>query len=208
MTLSFSMAALLISFYALYKNHLERVKILILTSDKVGLVVQNGTENIPKFNILCNLANQSAKLGTVHRLESNVRVPTGQELTFVWKLFYEYLPGGEVMTKTIDTHPIAIQPKDKNLVGIQFEGPVFNEKFYWAEGRYEIEIVGWINRRHRGERRNARSCFHININSNECASLRYYTDAGKADSAIAKDPHNAVLVPIDIEEWSLSQRNG
>jgi hypothetical protein len=62
-------------------------------------------------------------------LEAKVTTPENTILHFAWKLFYQYLPGGEVMTKQTDPYAIAVSSKGSNLLEIQFEGPQLNENY-------------------------------------------------------------------------------
>jgi len=182
---------------------LERIKIFVYPSDFVGLVIQQGTELVPKFNLMCNFVNKSAKLGAIHRIEANVVTPENTTLHFVWKLFYQYLPGGEVMTKQTDPYPITVSSKGSILLGIQFEGPELNQKYSWSEGRYKFELVGWVNRKHRGQRINLKTKFHIKISSVKANQLLHWATADDKEWKELKDPHNAVAVRIPVEEWAV-----
>lgn len=200
--LFFSTSAFLISIYTLYKNHLEKISILVYPSDFVGLVIQKGTELVPKFNLMCNFINKSTKVGAVHRIEATVSTPDNANCRFAWKLFYQYLPGGEIMTKQADPYPLAISSKASALVGIQFEGMQTSEKFSWSEGRYKIEIYGWTNRKHRRQKINIKSTFHIRISSDQADQLWRWFTADDKEWENLKDPHNAIAVRVPVEEWS------
>lgn len=202
-TLFFSITALILSGFTFYKNYFEGANVDLYTGDTVYITIGKDSGPRPYLNLMCNLVNSSTKLGTVHRLEAHVTGPSGTRNHFVWKLFFKYAPGGQIVRKEIDPHPIAIPGRDSKFVLIQFEGDeAIRDR--WVAGSYEFEMIGWVNRKHRGESVNLRTVFHINISKNEARWLNHWETASEETWRQLNDPDNAVGVPIKISEWSES----
>lgn len=156
-----SAVAFLTGIYTLYKSFLEKAKISMYPGDAVRIVV-SPDGRVSNFHLMCNLINKSTKVGTVHRLEVRVSGPQHTTNSFIWNLFYRYLPGGEEVQKESDVYPLAIPQKDSKLMLVGFQSE--EEKgFKWSEGRYEFKVIGWVNRKHRLQSSNLESIFHIQL---------------------------------------------
>ncbi|MGH9891396.1 MAG: TIR domain-containing protein, partial [bacterium] len=131
---------------ALVKRRPEDIIIRMHPQNFLGIVVQKDNVETPWFNLDCHLINESRKPGRLRRLEATV-TPSGKRgIQFMWNIFYEYLPGGQVQEKTADAGPLELGPGESQLLGVQFVGPRMDWKLLWSAGEYEFDILGWVNR--------------------------------------------------------------
>ena len=157
-----SAVALATGAYTFYKSFIERAKLALYSGDQVGLVV-SPSQPCHKFHLRCNLVNRSTKMATVHRLEGRIRDPRGIEVTYIWHQFFEYVPGGQAVQKSTDSHPISVPPKNSQPQFIEFKTKTGNPNLQWPEGRYAFRLEGWVNRKSRKRRANLCSRFHIRV---------------------------------------------
>lgn len=187
-----SVVALLTGSYTVYKSFLEKAKVSLYPGDAVRIVVSpdGSTSN---FHLMCNLINKSTKVATVHRLEVHVLDPQNSKCAFTWNLFYKYLPGGQEVQKESDPYPVAVPQKDSKLLlaGFQSEG---EQSCNWSEGRYEFRVIGWVNRKHRIQRSNLRSIFHIRITED---NLRQLSKPNQA---------RPIYITVPVIEWERQHR--
>jgi hypothetical protein len=165
-----TIATILLSGYTIYKNFIERAKVAVFPGDAVRIIFFV-PQNPQQMNLMLNLVNKGTKPGIVHRMELIITDPTGQLFHLSWNLFYEYLPGGEHVRKSSDVYPVAVPPKNNYLLlaGFQSEssGPI-----PWRLGQYKLQVLGWVNKRHRAERSNINEEFHININNDQLGVIQ------------------------------------
>jgi hypothetical protein len=121
----------------------------------------------------------------------------------MWNLFYEFLPGGQVMEKTADAAALELGSEESRLLGVQFVGPRLNWKFLWPEGEYEFDLLGWVNRGAREPEADLRTKFRVVINSSELRALNFWAEAPNLAWEGLHDPHNAVAVPLTIDKSTL-----
>jgi hypothetical protein len=139
-----------------------KAKIRVFVGDSVSIVIPPH-EVADRFHLGCNFVNSRAKVGAVHHLEATVLDPQQQKRRFQWNLFFEYAQGATHVQKKTDPFPIAVLPRSSTLHFIEFK-LVGGEKIkHWPQGRYEFNIVGWANRRHRKSRPNIKATFHVEI---------------------------------------------
>jgi hypothetical protein len=169
----------------------------------LGIVVQKDNVETPSFNLDCHLINESRKSGRVQRLEAMV-TPSGKRgIQFMWNLFYEFLPSGQVMVKTTDAAALELGSEDSRLLGVQFVGPRLNWEFLWAEGEYEFDILGWVNREVRESEADLRTKFRVMIKPWESQALNFWAEAPNLAWQRLNDPHNAVAIPLSIDKSTL-----
>jgi hypothetical protein len=169
----------------------------------LGIVVQEDNLETPCFNLDCHLINESRKPVSVQWLEAMV-TPSGKRgIQFMWNLFYEFLPGGQVMEKTADAAALELGSEESRLLGVQFVGPRLNWKFLWPEGEYEFDLLGWVNRGAREPEADLRTKFRVVINSSELRALNFWAEAPNLAWEGLHDPHNAVAVPLTIDKSTL-----
>jgi hypothetical protein len=195
-----SIVALATGAYTIYKNFCERAKLKIYTGDAIRLVFSNKSVAATRFHLMCNFVNKSTKVGIIHRLEAKVKGPQKNSLNFVWNLFYKYEHGGLSVAKDVDPHPIAVAQKDSKLVFIEFELEAPNQQCPWQEGRYNFEIVGWVNKKHKNQRTNLKTEFHVNISEDVAKQLKSWVISGGSKES-------PVYFSLPIEEWSNQDEN-
>jgi hypothetical protein len=181
--------ALLTGAYTFYKSFIERARLALYPGDQIGLVASPG-QACHKFHLRCNLVNRSTKMATVHRLEGRIRDPRGNECTYIWHQFFEYVPGGHAVQKSADPHPISVPPKNSQPQFIEFKTEASNPNFQWQEGKYAFRIEGWVNCKSRKRRANLCSRFHIRVDE----LLSMILGGTKADQDS--------VVPVPISEWT------
>jgi len=187
-----SAVALITGAYTFYKSFLERSKIFLYLGDAVRIVLDpDGSAS--KLNLLCNLINKSTKVGTVHRLEVQVTDQQGVTIRFIWNLFYKYLAGGQEVLKESDIYPISIFQKDSKLLFVGFQAE-YDNSITWSEGRYKIQVHGWVNRHDRHQSCNLESVYHIEITKNIVDQL---------SKPVTKQP---IWFTIPILEWERQHR--
>jgi TIR domain len=169
----------------------------------LGIVVQKDTLEAPWFNLDCHLINESRQPARVQRLEALV-TPSGKRgIPFAWNLFYEFLPGGRVMEKTADAAAIELGPEASRMLGVQFLGPRLSWELQWPVGQYEIDILGWVNRGPREPAADLRTRFKVQVSFQDWQWLNVWAGAPEAAWEQLNDPHNAVAIPVTIEQATL-----
>jgi hypothetical protein len=141
---------------------LARAKLKIFLTDSIGIVIPP-RHVAEKFHVGCNFINPSAKVGALHHLEATVLDPENRKRRFEWNLFFEYTPGGVQVRKTTDPFPIAVVSRSSVLQFIEFKIAEGEKIDYWPQGRYEFNILGWVNRRNRKSSPSITATFHIEI---------------------------------------------
>lgn len=169
----------------------------------LGIVVQKDNVGAPWFNLDCHLINESRKPGRVQRLEALV-TPSGKRgIQFIWNLFYEFLPGGQVMEKTADAATLELGPEASRMLGAQFVGPRLAWELQWPAGQYEFDILGWVNRGPREPEADLRTRFKVEISPQESQWLNFWAEAPESAWERLQDPHNAVAIPLTIDKSTL-----
>lgn len=175
--------------YTFYKSFFERAKICVFPGDQIRFVIySNGPSS--KFQLLCNIVNESVKVGTVHRLESILRSPANSIHEFVWNLFFKYLPGGAAVQKESDPYPISIDGKNSSPKFMEFRLLSSQSMPEWQAGKYDVVIRGWVNKRNRNKKPNLRSRFSFNLSQETCERLN------------KEKPSTPQLVAVPINEWN------
>jgi len=150
---------------------LAKAKLKIFLTDSIGIVIPS--RNVAeKFHVGCNFINPSAKVGALHHLEVTVLDPEKRKRRFEWNLFFEYTPGGAQVRKTTDPFPIAVVPRSSVIQFIEFKIADGEKVDYWPQGRYEFNILGWVNRRNRKSSPSITVTFHIEIDHMLSMSLQ------------------------------------
>jgi hypothetical protein len=187
----------------LVKRRPEDIIIRMYPRNFLGIVVQKDNVNTPWFNLDCHLINESRKPGRIRRLEAMV-TPSGKRgIQFMWNIFYEYLPGGQVQEKTADAGPLELGPGESQLLGVQFIGPRLDWKLLWPAGEYEFDILGWVNREPREPEADLRTRFRVKISPWESRELNRWYKAPDSTWEWLHDPHNAVGIPVTIDKSTL-----
>jgi hypothetical protein len=187
----------------LVKRRVDDIIIRMHPQNFLGLVVQKDNVQTPWFNLDCHLINESQRPGRLRRLETMV-TPSGKRgIQFMWHLFYEYLPGGQVQEKTADAGPLALGPGESQLLGVQFIGPRLDWNLLWSAGDYEFDILGWVNREPREPEADLRTRFRVKISPWEAGDLNRWAKAPDSAWERLRDPHNAVGIPVTIDKSTL-----
>ena len=173
---------------ALY-DRCQRAKVEVYPADNIGFVLSS-TGYVSKLHLRCNFVNKTSKLGVVHRLEVEVRNTNNKMYRFPWKLFYEYQSDASEVKKKTDLYPVAVMPKDSQILFIEFEATNSIQSTEWILGRYEFKVIGWVNQKDRNSKPNLESKFHIKINQ----------DVHRALNQIHSGP---TIFSVPIEEWMM-----
>jgi hypothetical protein len=188
-----SVVAFLVSIFTFYKSFLQRVKLSMYPGDAVRFVISSDS-HASDFYLMCNLVNKSPKVGIVHRLEVRVWGPQNFTCDYTWNLFYKYQVGGESVEKESDIYPVAVPKRDSKLLLVGFQAEA-KQMFKWPEGRYKFKVIGWVNRKHRRQRSNLKSVFHIQITE------EYHRQLNQSPS-----PKGSVYITVPIVEWERQHR--
>ena len=188
----------------LMKRRPEDIIVRMHPRNFLGIVVQKDNVETPRFNLDCHLINESRKPARVQRLEASV-TPSGKRgIQFTWNLFYEFLPGGQVMVKTADAATLELEPEASQMLGVQFMGPRLDWELQWPAGEYAFDILGWVNRSPREPEANLRTRYQVEISPMESQGLNYWAESAlESDWERLNDPHNAVALPATIEKSTL-----
>jgi hypothetical protein len=162
---------------------------MVFLADSIGMVVPP-RDVATKFHIGCNFINPSSKVSALHRLEGTVVDPRNQTRQFQWNLFFEYAPGGAQVRKTTDPFPIAVVPRSSVLQFIEFKIAEGEKIDSWPEGRYEFNILGWVNWRDRKSSPNITATFHIEIDQMLSMCLQ------------GTEQSDNIVMRVPIVEWS------
>lgn len=157
-----AVVALVTGAYTLYKSLLERAKLSIYPGDRVGFVISLGG-GVSKFQLHLTLANDAVKMGTLQRLEAAVRGPGDWSYAFCWNLFFEYLPGGNLLEKSSEPFPIAVAGKSSRPLFTEFALMPAGSIRRWPQGEYEFRLYGWVNEQNRHVVPNVAVRFHARI---------------------------------------------
>lgn len=171
------------------ERHLKRAEIIVHPGEaNLNFVVQKDNPR-PAFNVLTKLSNTGQQLGIIDGLETILTGPGSASFRFAWNLFYEYQRSGLLHTLSSYIHPVAVPPGSSLLLGIQFIGPDLgiDNLYSWSTGRYQCEMIGWMNRRPDGHATNLSSTFFIDISAREIARLKEWTSWN--DNEWAQFPH-------------------
>ncbi len=187
----------------LVKRQLEDIIVRMHPRNFLGIVVQKDNVKTPAFNLDGHLINESRKPGRIQRLEVMV-TPSGKRgIQFTWNLFYEFLPGGQVMEKISDAAVLELGPEESRLLGVQFVGPRLDWELLWSAGEYEFVILGWVNRGPRELEADLRTKFRVEISHRESLDLNSWAQASNSMWEWLHDPHNAVALPVTIDKSTL-----
>jgi TIR domain len=187
----------------LVKRRPEDTIIRVHPRNFLCVVVQKDNVETPWFNLDCHLINESRKPGRLQRLEVMVTPSSKRGIQFMWNLFYEYLPGGQIQVKSADAGPLELGPEESRLLGVQFIGPRLDWKLMWPPGEYEFDILGWVNRQPREPEADLRTRFQAKISPWESQELNRWADALDSAWKRLNDPHNAVGIPVTIDKSTL-----
>ena len=121
--------------YTFYKSFLERAKLAAYPGDRIALVL-SADGGCRKFQLRTNLVNHAVKTGTLHRLEARITGPSGFDHRFQWRLFFEYVSGGQAVQPTTEPHPVSIVAKGSELLFVEFEAMPTSVVPAWTSGRY------------------------------------------------------------------------
>jgi hypothetical protein len=182
-----SVVALLTGAYTFYKNFIESAKVSIVPGDRMAIV--RGPGGARRIHLRCALINDATKIGTLQRLEARITSPNGTVQKYLWNLLFEFVPGTANVQPAGTPLPIPIPGKNSQPLLAQLEFTEPNTPANWTAGRHRVEVFGWVNRRSRLRRANARSIFHINIPS--ALAL-----------ALPVDQPGYQYEDIQIEEWN------
>lgn len=184
-----AVVAFVTAIYTFYKSFLEKAKLAVYPGDRMTLVLSGGG-GVRKFQLRMNLVNKAVKMGTLHRLEAEVRNSAGEVQRFEWRLFFEYAPGGQAVQPATDPYPVSMIGKSSFPLFAEFEAVGAKGVPRWPQGRWEVRLIGWVNKQSRQEAPNLESVFHIDL-------------SGELATRLADErPAGAMLVHVSIVEWS------
>jgi hypothetical protein len=170
--------------YTLCTTVFGRPKLKLILSDSLALVtLPNSVAD--RFHISCTFVNPSAKVAALHHLEAAISTPQGQDLRFLWNLFFEYAQGGEATTMATDVFPIAVLARSMAVHFVEFKLVEGQQISHWPQGRYEVNILGWANGRQRRSSPNIRASVRIEIDLMLSMALR---DSGQNRSLSLRVP--------------------
>ena len=148
-------------------SHLKQGEITVYPEEGYLFFVVQKDNPRPAFNVLIRLSNSGQQVGIVTRLEAVLTDPKGVSFSFLWHLFYDrkLQRGGQLHTLSSYTHDIPIPPGGSELLGIQFIGPDLGitDLYLWPPGKYQVEMIGWVDRRPGYQPANLRLKFYIDI---------------------------------------------
>ena len=176
--------------YTLYKSVLEGAKFAAYPGDRLSLVISAGG-GCRKFQLRANLANKAVKTGTLHRLEADVTPPGTAAERYQWRIFFEYTAGAQAVQAKADAHPVSLPGKSSEPLFVEFELADPTHHPTWQPGRYEIKLIGWVNKEHRSKPPNLESVFHIMV-----------TDA-LSQRLQSRQPKQPNFEHVAIEEWAI-----
>lgn len=122
---------------------LRPLKLDLYPADTLSLIASN-TGFVSKFHLRCNLVNKTTKMGIVHLLEAEVRLPTKEIERFRWRQLFKYQVSGNGQTQLLpdtELYPIEVKPKDSHLVFIEFQAIRSIEKTKWIPGYYDTAFA-------------------------------------------------------------------
>ena len=222
-----SVLAFIGGFYAL--REILPAKVSLFIADSVSFPLSEG-EHISRFYLGCNFVNERARLGTVHRIEVKVTSPKKHVRTFIWNSFCGYANSDTGIQRESNPYPIAVIPKNNQNLFIEFESIESIAREQWEVGRYEFEVMGWMNKGRRvltlNRKHNVRSKFHINITESihselmtvhevvTIAEAELWTAQSRHTTGIRGDlgggigmlyqPISPIYLSVPVEEWKSS----
>lgn len=173
--------------YTFYKSFLERAQIRLFPGDRVGLVLANG--GCTKFHLRGSLVNRAIKTGTVHRLEAVITTPAAVTHSYEWNLFFAYVPGTLDVQPAGNPIPISVPGKSSQLLFAEFGLTAGAPVPTWSVGRYQLKIVGWVNRANRNQATNLDAVMHFSLNAAQAHHL--------STQALGQ----ATVIDVAVEEW-------
>ena len=204
-----------------FRLHKEKVELATPTTEQVlnrrpgdtivhmypgnflNIVVGKMHSGMPIFNLDCHLVNKSGQPARVRWLEAHVTPPSSLNMQFVWNVFYDYSPDGNLMRKTAEAQPLELGARDSKSIGVQFIGLRLDSRLLWPEGTYEFNLLGWVSREPRDRDVDLKTGFRVKVSGRECDFLRYWAAASDSEWNSLNDPDRAVAIPLTIDMATL-----
>lgn len=146
------------------------------------------------FNLDCEIVNEGAEPLYIHRLAARLTDPYNASFLFQWNLFYKTVAG--VQSKDSDPLPIALAPRERKMMGIQFVAPLSINKYNWTEGKYSFDLLGWVAAEQQMGTPDFVAPGEMFVDMRASLDLRKWRE----DYDALKDPHNAIGIPVRISD--------
>ena len=134
-----SLVAILLSAWSLVRNHFLGPRLRISLGDSIDLVRHTTGANV-SFQLACVFTNDGTDTGVIEGLLAVVHSPSSSETKCLWRLFFAYENGAQAVAQS-KPYSIPVLARHTEFRGIQF-----GHEGAWAEGTYNIELRGWVNR--------------------------------------------------------------
>ena len=161
----------------------------------LAIVVLRAARTGPIFNVGCTLRNGRKDPVTIYQLEARLSDPQGATFPLRWERFYD---GGMLMREISVAQPIELPPTDGEWLGIQFVGPGSIREYAWPDGRYDLDVWGWLSPEARARRPDVTTRCEIEVSVSDAGQLRFWTVATDDVWDSVDDPDNAVAVPVPL----------
>jgi len=184
-----AIVAVVTAVYTFYKSFIEKARLALYPADRLNLVIGSGGGS-RWINLHANLVNHAVKTGVLHRLEATMIDPSGATFLYHWRLFFEYLPGAQAVQPQSAPHPISVPGRSSYLLSVQLELGAQGSTPPWMSGRYQLRLLGWVNRPNRSRSPNLSSVFHFQIDTSQSQELSTAT------------PVAPVMLEVPVAEWA------
>jgi hypothetical protein len=208
--------------YTFYKSFVERAKLFLYPGDRLGLIVSAGG-GCWKFHLRGSLVNHAVKTGTLHRLEAEIKTPTGNTHLYLWDIFFEYISGTLNVQPAGDATPISIPGKNSQPLYIQFRlatmaalTPVLTQAFPFltqaasasavagpAPANLQIPLPQWLPGRYEVKISGWVNKANRGESSNLSMVFHFSLDAVQSQ-LLAETPGQPNVINVPIEEWEAS----
>jgi hypothetical protein len=158
----------------------------------VAIVIQKDQRTGPAFNLRFRVVNQAGRAVTLPTLQIALTDPYGTSFKLEWTVFFE---GELVHKKTDDAHPISLQGRSKQILGIQFVGPSSIAHAQWPPGQYLLDLIARETTKGPGA---VLTRCEMTVTAANARDLFYWARAGAAQWEALGDPDNAVGIPVSI----------
>jgi hypothetical protein len=206
--------------YTFYKSFVERAKLFLYPGDRLGLIVSAGG-GCWKFHLRASLVNHAVKTGTLHRLEAEIKTPTGNTHLYLWHIFFEYISGTLDVQPAGDATPVSIPGKNSQPLYVQFRlatmaglTPVLTEVSSFLTQAAsasavcdprpvnpEIPLPEWSPGRYKVEVRGWVNRANRGESSNLSTVFHFSLDATKSQ-LLSGTPGQPNVINVPIEEWA------
>lgn len=180
--------------------------VALTTAESHMLLVVQYENPRPAFNIQLTILNNGDQVAVIDGMEAVLTGPDRRQQRFHWNLFYGVERGGTLHTLASYIHPVAIPAGEPRSLGIQFIGPDPgpDSLYNWPPGRYEVEVLSWVNRHRDDQPTNVKTGFSFDLSPGDIGQLQRWThwdarDWARFPSPSDPDPHRAAGLPVYLD---------